>query len=145
MLANFLELNSKANASKFRERKRKVLSSVHVLDKTCCKELSRCSRATTVKKCTKSMMHVQSCCFVNPNLLLFCRSRCFRRRRCLSFVISGSNGPSEKVVLFSRTEMFQTKIRSVVPQLSLTNLDLMPPTPFKLLGRISQRGHLCFT
>ena len=34
MLANFLELNSKANASKFRERKRKSLSCVHVLDKT---------------------------------------------------------------------------------------------------------------
>ena len=34
MLANFSELNSKANASKFRERKRKSLSCVHVLDKT---------------------------------------------------------------------------------------------------------------
>ena len=34
MLANFLELNSKASASKFRERKRKSLSCVHVLDKT---------------------------------------------------------------------------------------------------------------
>ena len=28
-----------------------------------------------------SVMHVQSCCFVNKNLLLFCRSPC-RRRRC---------------------------------------------------------------
>ena len=34
ILANFFELNSKANASKFRERKRKSLSCVHVLDKT---------------------------------------------------------------------------------------------------------------
>ena len=32
----------------------------------------------------KSVMHVQSCCFVNLNLLLFCCSRCRRRRRCLS-------------------------------------------------------------
>ena len=95
MLVNFLELNSKANASKFRERKRKVLSSVHAVDKTWNWEHSRCSRAATVKKCTKSMMHVQSCCFVSPNLLLFCRSRCFRRRRCLSSLISGSNCPSE--------------------------------------------------
>ena len=32
----------------------------------------------------KSVMHAQSCCFVNPNLLLFCRSPCRRRRRRLS-------------------------------------------------------------
>ena len=32
----------------------------------------------------KSVMHVQSCCFANLNLLLFCRSHCRRRRRCLS-------------------------------------------------------------
>ena len=32
----------------------------------------------------KSVMHVQSCCFANLNLLLFCRSRWRRRRRCLS-------------------------------------------------------------
>ena len=34
----------------------------------------------------KNVMHVQSCCFVNLNQLLFCRSRCRRRRRgrCLS-------------------------------------------------------------
>ena len=31
----------------------------------------------------KSVMHVQSCCFANLNLLLFCRSRWRRRRRCL--------------------------------------------------------------
>ena len=30
------------------------------------------------------VVHVQSCSFVNINLLLFCRSRCRRRRRCLS-------------------------------------------------------------
>ena len=35
----------------------------------------------------KSVMHVQSCCFANLNLLLFCRSRCRRRRRCLSSLI----------------------------------------------------------
>ena len=30
----------------------------------------------------KSVMHVQSCCFANQNLLLFCRSRWRRLRRC---------------------------------------------------------------
>ena len=33
--------------------------------------LSRGSRAATAKKCTKSVMHVQSCCFANLNLLFF--------------------------------------------------------------------------
>ena len=32
----------------------------------------------------KSVMHLQSCCFANLNLLFFCRSRWRRRRRCLS-------------------------------------------------------------
>ena len=35
----------------------------------------------------KSVMHVQSCCFANLNLLLFCCSRCRRRRRCLSYLL----------------------------------------------------------
>ena len=29
----------------------------------------------------KSVMHVQNCCFACLNLLLYCRSRCRRRRR----------------------------------------------------------------
>ena len=36
----------------------------------------------------KSVMPMQSCCFANLNLLLFCRSRCRRRRRCLSSLLS---------------------------------------------------------
>ena len=36
----------------------------------------------------KSVMHVQSCCFACLNLLLFCRSCCRRRRRCLSSMTS---------------------------------------------------------
>ena len=35
----------------------------------------------------KSVMHVQSCCFASLNLLLFCRSCCRRRRRCLSCLL----------------------------------------------------------
>ena len=36
----------------------------------------------------KSVMHVQSCCFAYLNLLLVCRSRCHRHRRCLSCLVS---------------------------------------------------------
>ena len=43
---------------------------------------------------SKSVMHVQSCCFTNLNLLLFCRSRWRRRGRCLSpLVASASSCP----------------------------------------------------
>ena len=40
---------------------------------------------------SRLVMHGQSCCFVNKNLLLFCRSRCRcryrRRRRCLNSLL----------------------------------------------------------
>ena len=35
----------------------------------------------------KSTVHVQSCCFANLNLLLFCRSCCRCRGRCLSSLL----------------------------------------------------------
>ena len=38
----------------------------------------------------ESVMHVQSCCFANLNLLLYGSSRCRRLRRCLSSVLSTS-------------------------------------------------------
>ena len=36
----------------------------------------------------KTVMHVQSCCFANPNLLFFWTSRCRRRHRILRSLIS---------------------------------------------------------
>ena len=40
---------------------------------------------------SKSVMHVQSCCFTNLNLLLFCRSRWRRRGRCLSSLVASAS------------------------------------------------------
>ena len=40
-----------------------------------------------LRNAQKSVMHVHSCYFVNLNLLVFCRSRYRRRRRCLSSLI----------------------------------------------------------
>ena len=45
-----------------------------------------------IRNVQKSMMHVQSCGFANRNLLLFCRSRWHRRRRCLSSLQRGFHG-----------------------------------------------------
>ena len=35
----------------------------------------------------ESVLHVQSCCFANINLLFFNCSCCRRRRRCFNFVV----------------------------------------------------------
>ena len=43
-----------------------------------------------LKNVQKSVMHVQSCSFTNINLSLFCRSRCRRRRCCLSSLLLSS-------------------------------------------------------
>ena len=80
----FLELNSKRLYQSSRKKKegcclvfpsstKREITHFHVLI------VQR--RLRNVQKC---VMHVQSCCFANINLLLFCRSRCRRRRLCLS-------------------------------------------------------------
>ena len=48
----------------------------------------------------KSVMHVQSCCFVNLNLLLFSRPRCRRPRGCLSSLLRTPLPPLEFNGLF---------------------------------------------
>ena len=67
----FLKLNSKV-LSKLGKRTNNSFSCVHALHKTWIWEVSRSSRATTAKKWTKNVIHVQS-------KLLICRS-CYRRR-----------------------------------------------------------------
>ena len=53
-------------------------------------------RLRNVQKC---VMHVQSCCFANINLLVFCRSRCRRRRLCLSSLCFGVLGRLDKWII----------------------------------------------
>ena len=79
----FLELNSKRlyqSSGKEKESFCLVFPSTRKRERYDC--------AVTAKKCKKSVTHVQSCCFANLNLLLFYRSLCRRRRRCLSSLIS---------------------------------------------------------
>ena len=73
--------------------------------KSCClvfpsstgKQEARRSRAETAKKCTKKRVARAELLFANLNLLLFCRSRWRRRRRCLSSLLASlldvSNSP----------------------------------------------------
>ena len=56
----------------------------------------------------KSVMHVQSCCFVNLNLLLFCRSRYRRQCRCLSSILIESR--RKKASFFPPRELHSVTI-----------------------------------
>ena len=59
----------------------------------------------------ESVMHVQSCCLANLNLLLFCHS-CWRRRcRCLSFLIIIMKPTFE--VLSERIKLFGCTVKCV--------------------------------
>ena len=77
----FLELNSKRlyrSSEKEEESRCHTSPCVHVLHKTWNSAFSRRGCSVTAKKCTKNVMHVQSCCFANLNLLLF--RWCYTRR-----------------------------------------------------------------
>ena len=60
-------------------------------------------RQTNVQK---SVMHVQSCCFANVYLFLFCRSRWRRRRRrrCLSSLLGRSHCGFKNRVIWQQNE-----------------------------------------
>ena len=82
MLAKGLDLNSKGLYQSSGKEKESCCLVFPFSTKREIKQFQCCSRATEAEKCTKSVLHVQSCWFTYLNLLLFCRSRCRRRRRC---------------------------------------------------------------
>ena len=88
MLTNFFGVEFSRTVSKFRKRKRKLLSCVRP---SSTKREKRHFHVVVVQRrqrnVQKRVMHVQSFCYDNLILLLFCRSCCRRRRRCLSSLI----------------------------------------------------------
>ena len=58
-------------------------------------------------------MYAQTCCFANLNLLLFCRSRCRRRRRCLSSLMDTEK--AKESVRIKRVE-FRENVRAYFHQ-----------------------------
>ena len=78
----------------------------------------------------KSVMHVQSCCFANLNLLLFCCCRCRRRRRgrCLNFLITifvylfAGASYTANLASFLITDVFDTPIDSLEDLASQTKI-----------------------
>ena len=74
--------------SKFRKRKGKLLS--HVFTSWTKREIKHFHVVVVQRRqrnVQKSMIRGQSCCLINLNQLLFSRSRCRRRRRCLSSLL----------------------------------------------------------
>ena len=93
----FLELSSKSlYLTLEKEKKRKLLSSVHVLLKPDIKKFHFVVVQRWQRNVQKSVMHVQSCCFA---VLFFCRSPC--RRCCLSSQMA----PTVTPVLTSQAEV----------------------------------------
>ena len=83
MLGKFSGVKSERTVSNFRQRKRKLLCCVFTPSFKPVREIRRFHVAVVQRKLRnvlKSVMHVQSCCF-------FSRSRCRRRRRCLSSLL----------------------------------------------------------
>ena len=80
----------------------------------------------------KSVMHVQSCCFANLNLLLFCRSCCRRRRHCLNSLML-HRGPLVKVQVLNRILASSTEFSGSDAEA----LPLSPP-PVAVKGRFLQ-------
>ena len=87
MLATFLELNSKGLYQS--SGKEKEICCLVFPSST--KREFRHFHVVVVQRRQRNLQkkrdHVQSCCFASLNLLLFCRSHCRRRRRCLSSLL----------------------------------------------------------
>ena len=79
VMANFsgVELQRTVHVSKFQEKKKEGRCRVFTFPTI--GEIRQCLVVVVQRRqrnVQKSVMHVQSCCFTNLNLLLFCRSRC---------------------------------------------------------------------
>ena len=87
MLANFSEVEFLKTVSKFRKRERKSSASFTSSTKRKIRHFHVVIVQRQQRNAKKRVMYVQSCCFVDLNILSFCRSRCRRRCRCLSPVL----------------------------------------------------------
>ena len=88
MLAKYFVVESERTLFRFRKRKKNSVLFTYFIKRA--REISKFHVVVVLRRLgnvQKSVMHVQSCCFANLNLLLFCRSRCRCHRRCLSSLL----------------------------------------------------------
>ena len=88
MLAIFFELNSKGLYQSSGKEKESCCMVFPFSTKRDIRHFHVVVVQRRLRNVQKSVMHVQCFCFSNLKLLLFCRSRCRRRRRYLSSLIS---------------------------------------------------------
>ena len=100
MLANVLKLNSKGLYQSSRTEKESCCLVFPPSTKHEIRHFNVVVVQRRLRNVQKSVMHVQSCCFANLNLFLFCRSRC-RRHRCLSSLIYGLNMRVTNIIFFN--------------------------------------------
>ena len=88
MLANYLGVQWILRDCTVQEGRRKDKETRYLVSKSSTKREIKNFHVAVVQRrqrnVQKSVMRVQSCCFTDLKLLLFCRSCCCRRRRCLS-------------------------------------------------------------
>ena len=84
---------SKTTVSEFTKRKTKFLCSVHLLHKAgaTIRKFHVAVVQWQLRNVQRSVMHIQSYCFANLNLLLFCHSHCGRHHLCLTLLLSSKN------------------------------------------------------
>ena len=90
------------------------------------------------RKLQKSVMHVRSCCFVQPNLLLFFRSRCRRGRRCWSSLVSGR---FRKVVAYENrtaSDLYEEKCGHI----KFVVIHVVPKSSFHTLSKCGRYSDL---
>ena len=139
MLANLSGVESESTISKFRTRKRKFSCCVHLpYYLTGTREIGKFHVAIVQRRLRyvqKRVMHVQSCCFANVSLLLFCRSRC---RLCcfISILLSSRNFA---VMVTDVTKQNKTKQNSETAAMLVYRKNLVGNEPISHV-----KGFFCF-
>ena len=82
----------------------------------------------------KGVMHLQSCCFANLNLLLFSRSRCRGRRYCTSLL----------KLPISVIQKFWLRDDTLLLSIEEGKIDTLDTFTFQLLMYFSCRLHTSF-
>ena len=118
MWVNFPETEFLGTKPKIkRSRERNLSSSAYLLNKTSHKEISLFSRTGKAKKCTKSLLHVQSCCFADQTYCSFDVLVAFIVQLKLPFFLACSR----------RSETGEGAKQSVQPSISLQSPPPEPP------------------
>ena len=83
----------------------------------------------------KSVMHVQSCCFASINLLVFCRSRCCRRRPCSSLLVLAR--PCSLTIVVIQSFCYHSNVTSHLSSLLVFSLSEIVVKKFIFLNYLS--------